>query len=104
MTNYEVERFKNLILSMYVDVYDDYDRYYNKALYDVIGKIGDADDIERAIADGTPYEERPQGKWIDIYSSHIAYMCSNCGLQTPICDYYHFCPNCGTEMTKEGEE
>ena len=50
MTNYEVERLKNLILSMYVDVYDDNDRYYNKALYDVIGKIVDTfwDDKDNA--------------------------------------------------------
>lgn len=46
MTSYEVERLTNLILSMYVDVYDDCDRYYNKALYDVINKIREEEDNE----------------------------------------------------------
>ena len=42
--------------------------------------------------------ERPQGKWLDIYKSHIAYECSNCHIQMPITDYYNFCPNCGADM------
>lgn len=45
--------------------------------------------------------ERPQGKWLDIYASHIAYECSNCHMQMPINGYFNFCPNCGAEMQRE---
>jgi len=41
-------------------------------------------------------EERPQGKWLDIYRSHIAYECSNCHGQMPITDEFKFCPFCGS--------
>lgn len=46
--------------------------------------------------------ERPQGKWLDIYTTHIAYECSNCHRKTPITDYFNFCPNCGADM-REGD-
>ena len=42
--------------------------------------------------------ERPQGEWLDIYSSHIAYKCSCCGVQIPITDLFNYCPNCGSDM------
>lgn len=42
--------------------------------------------------------ERPQGEWLDIYSTHIAYECSNCHIQMPVTDYFNFCPNCGADM------
>lgn len=48
-------------------------------------------------------EERPHGEWLDIYSSHIAYKCSCCGVQMPITDLFNFCPNCGAYMRKEAE-
>lgn len=48
-------------------------------------------------------EERPHGEWLDIYSSHIAYKCSCCGVQMPITDLFNYCPNCGAYMRKEAE-
>ena len=49
------------------------------------------------------YINRPRGKWLDIYSSHIAYECSCCGRQMPITDFFNYCPNCGAYMQKEAE-
>lgn len=48
-------------------------------------------------------ERRPQGEWLDIYKSHIAYECSCCGRQMPIADYYKFCPQCGAKMRDKDE-
>lgn len=42
--------------------------------------------------------KRPQGEWLDIYATHIAYECSNCHMQMPITGYFNFCPNCGADM------
>lgn len=58
-------------------------------------------DIHTAIAQGTPYEERPQGKWIFDYLGYL--ICSNCGYE---CLYneegcYSFgcyCHHCGAKM------
>lgn len=47
-------------------------------------------------------EVRSQGKWLDIYATHIAYECSNCHVQMPITDYFNFCPNCGAKMQMGG--
>ena len=61
-------------------------------------------DIHTAIAQGTPYEERPKGKWIYDYDDF--YHCSLCG--RGICtewsdrptDFYPFC-HCGADMRKD---
>ena len=42
------------------------------------------------------YDARPKGMWLDIYSSHIAYKCSNCGRLMPITDDFMYCPFCGS--------
>ena len=56
------------------------------------------------IANGIPYEERPQGEWI-MDNEHtknplLWYKCNLCGV-------YHsptnFCPNCGADMRGERE-
>ena len=64
------------------------------------------------IATGTPYEERPQGEWIEKYSDYgVYYRCSNCHKMPPNyeCDYKegaiktNFCPNCGVDMRGEAK-
>lgn len=60
--------------------------------------------IEKALAEGTPYEERKAGKW------HY-YRCSEC---KSLCTYFlrgsymidiekrpNYCPNCGAKMEEE---
>lgn len=47
--------------------------------------------------------ERPKGKWIHPYKSDIACECSECHIQMPITNYYHYCPNCGANMSGGGE-
>ena len=62
--------------------------------------------ISKAIANGTPYEERPQGEWIRIDDEKV---------KCPICEVIHlmysypgtaanFCPNCGAEMRRGDTE
>ena len=56
------------------------------------------------IANGIPYEERPQGEWImdneHTKNSLLWYKCNLCGV-------YHsptnFCPHCGADMRSESE-
>lgn len=60
----------------------------------------------RTTTEGFPIiDMRPRntGEWLDIYSSHIAYKCSCCGVQMPITDLFNYCPNCGAYMQKEAE-
>lgn len=67
--------------------------------------LGDADEIERAIANGKPYEERPTGTW--IYDGHnptdtdTIFRCSVCcrEIHTTIDKLfdYPFC-HCGADM------
>ena len=45
--------------------------------------------------------ERPHGKWVNI--SGYASECSICKTRE-IFPTYNFCPNCGAQMDKEGEE
>lgn len=56
------------------------------------------------IANGTPYEERPQGEWVD-YSNEGYVECPFCHEATNCEDNIkelHFCWNCGADMrTKE---
>lgn len=70
--------------------------------------LGDAgmDMIARAIANGIPYDERPQGEWTNGESK-----CPCCGedkfkdLDADIwADWQpNFCPNCGADMRPKGE-
>lgn len=63
------------------------------------------------IANGQPYEERPQGEWImqEGYDGDEYYECSICKdaftlmYGTPKDNNYNFCPNCGAKM-KGGAE
>ena len=63
-------------------------------------------ELGRAIANGIPYEERPQGKWKFIQGAT-----TQGSLKCPFCNYrdYHktnsnFCPNCGADMQKGGKD
>ena len=56
--------------------------------------------IDRAVRNGEPYEERPQGEWIVDTEHSITmtfYKCTNCdyfGGAT----HYNYCPHCGADM------
>ncbi len=61
---------------------------------------------ESIIANGTPYEERPQGKWKKIgeeyynWCNHNVIKCSVCGYikDTAYEHFPHFCEDCGADM------
>lgn len=58
--------------------------------------------IADAIKNGTPYEERPKGKWIEVDNGLVSGRCSLCGweaviMETDVC-CMPFCPNCGADM------
>ena len=68
--------------------------------------LGDSgmDMIVRAVANGIPYEERPQGEWIKEPNGRTTdiYRCSICGRSILLCkgadlSKYPFC-NCGAKM------
>lgn len=56
----------------------------------------------RAIGNGTPYEERPTGKWIKDGCGHA--FCDKCDYEeaSEDCRAYNYCPHCGVKM--RGEE
>lgn len=68
-----------------------------------------------ALANGTPYEERPHGEWIDEdYGIGKCWAtCSECGESTNgeaqdhgfgyDYSFPNFCPNCGSDNRKMGE-
>ena len=65
------------------------------------------DVIEKALAD------RPHGEWIPkaVHNCWTRFECSVCGYyHEPVHDFgeskpdYNFCPNCGADMRKEGDE
>ena len=64
-----------------------------------------------AIYHGTPYEERPHGKWVQVTDNDGEYLyhkCSNCGqkvesgLDNP--PFFNFCMDCGSDNRKRGEK
>lgn len=77
-----------------------------------------ADNLKNAVANGKPYEERPQGEWEEshIFScgnilrmgiNVIEHKCKNCGRWSikwvrTIPD--NFCPNCGAQMVGGAKE
>ena len=49
------------------------------------------------IAQGIPYEEKPEGKWRNLpYKTPLRYKCSVCGSFSRIKSLY--CPWCGVKM------
>lgn len=68
-------------------------------------------DAMRAIAKGLPYEERPHGEWIeqfDVKTQYYTCTCSVCGdTHRLLINYFlesNFCPNCGADMRKRGDQ
>lgn len=74
-------------------------------------------DIHTTIAQGIPYEERPQGEWIEVKEERMSidmsgeivtrYKCSKCGrviatFPSKLADYYPFC-HCGADMRGKEE-
>ena len=62
--------------------------------------------VKKYIANGTPYEERPQGEW-KVYGKQggipITDICSNCRYEMKwYKNKYNFCPQCGADMRKGG--
>lgn len=75
--------------------------------YELLKRKSELDNIaESIIANGTPYEDRPKGKWI-IDGHHIRcnmcneYICNTDREGDKIPD--NFCPNCGADMRGEEE-
>ena len=62
----------------------------------------DNDSIVGAIANGIPYEERPQGEWItggkDVTGQYFydEFICNQCFVV--VTDKSNFCPKCGADM------
>ena len=48
-------------------------------------------DLVKALKNGTPYEERPQGEWIDY--DNTFYKCPDCGYLLEKC-----CPQCQNKV------
>ena len=58
-----------------------------------------------ALENGTPYVDRPHGEWVldkEISFVFNIYECSKCRFNGS--KRWHFCPNCGASMQKEGEQ
>lgn len=60
------------------------------------------------IANGIPYEEKPQGEWINP-ADCLCYQCSNCGEYTnnegTVAEgLFEYCPKCGADMRKGSAE
>lgn len=56
--------------------------------------------IDRAVRNGTPYEERPHGEWIVDEEHSITmtlYKCTNCNYFGGA-THYRYCPHCGADM------
>lgn len=61
----------------------------------------DNDSIVGAVANGTPYEERPKGEWKCTKQGDIPITdrCTNCNYKMKWYRNKHkFCPECGAEM------
>lgn len=86
--------------------------------YELLKSKSKLDNIaESIIANGTPYEERPQGEWITNkeyidkeFNGHYEGSCFNSPYNCSCCGYSpednrpKFCPNCGARMVKGGGE
>lgn len=74
----------------------EYDReQYKKGYEDALKQYGECNQYG---------EWKPLGEPDDL-GIHSWHICSNCGFHTTwhMVDIFHFCPNCGADMRKEGE-
>lgn len=70
---------------------------------DVVGKFGGTAGTQAnlAILNGTPYEERPKGKWVKNFKSLWDLgNCSECGYFFVGTREANFCPKCGARMER----
>ena len=100
-------------MKLVIDIPDNEYKFIKDLQSLVIGGRGNCRTIQRdvinAIKKGTPYEERPKGKWSEHedYCGDTYYTCSNCGEDwcfiegTPVDNMMNFCPNCGAQMKTE---
>ena len=59
--------------------------------------------IYEAIRSGTPYEERPKGKWITHKFNYFIFEeCDQCHCKVGTINM-KFCPNCGSDNREDGE-
>ena len=64
-------------------------------------------DLVKALKNGTPYEERPQGKWIDHSEDYGYVECPFCHELTSCsdnADELHYCWSCGAKLGRGGAE
>ena len=91
-------------MKLIIDIPEE-DYRYIKELQSLVIARGTCKTIQRevinAIKNGTPYEERPKGKWVKKPHVYGVDYCSECDFELKI-DDTNFCPNCGAEM--RGEE
>lgn len=87
-------------MKLIVDVEKD---YYEIIKYNV--EHGEQHRLFKAIANGIPYEERPQGEWIETNSNDENIICPFCKTEFNgdiklICggENPKFCPDCGARM------
>ena len=91
-------------MKLLIDIPDsDYERIKdlvaNDTRYTTATTIGTAYQV---IANGLPYEDRPQGEW-EVYGRQggipITDICTNCKYEMKwYRNKYNFCPNCGAKM------
>ena len=95
-------------MKLIIDIPED---VYNKIteIYNSYEELHTRENLYQTIVSGKPYEERPQGKWINhpIKEFEEWDICTACGTgcrrriyeDNALTVYnYPFCPNCGAEM------
>ena len=66
-------------------------------------ETGNDNHIYEAIRSGTPYEERPKGKWITHKFNYFIFEeCDQCHCKVGTINM-KFCPNCGSDNREDGE-
>lgn len=60
---------------------------------------------EAIIANGTPYEDRPQGEWETPFevNDKTYHKCTHCHISSELILINKYCPNCGAEMQVKDE-